>query len=129
MATTGDLDITDHGLLTHPQTSRTYAGRLDLIATRLRRLSDQRTFQIIGYLPMPGDADAVPQSLRLDPAPGLMALLHEHDIDEVVIAVDERRGILPGDHQHAVHHAAGHPHRQSRRKAPKAVDPTTTNQA
>jgi len=33
---TGVLDITDHGLLTHPQTSRTYAGRLDLIATRLR---------------------------------------------------------------------------------------------
>ena len=68
-----------------------------LIATRLRRLSDQRTFQIVGYLPMPGDADAVPQALRLDPAPGLLALLHEHDIDEVVIAVDERRGILPMD--------------------------------
>jgi large repetitive protein len=33
---TGDLDITEHGLLTHPQTSRTYAGRLDLTAARLQ---------------------------------------------------------------------------------------------
>ena len=32
---TDDLDITDHGLLTHPETSRTYAGRLDLTAARL----------------------------------------------------------------------------------------------
>jgi sugar transferase (PEP-CTERM system associated) len=68
-----------------------------LIATRLRRLSDQRTFQIVGYLPMPGDADAVPQALRLDPAPGLLGVLREHDVDEIVIAVDERRGILPMD--------------------------------
>jgi sugar transferase (PEP-CTERM system associated) len=68
-----------------------------LINTRLRRLSDQRTFQIVGYLPMPGDADAVPHELRLEPAEGLEVLAREHDIDEIVIAVDERRGILPMD--------------------------------
>ena len=71
--------------------------KASLINTRLRRLSDRRTFQIVGYLPMPGDADSVPRELRIEAGEGLLPLLREQEVDEIVIAVDERRGILPMD--------------------------------
>jgi sugar transferase (PEP-CTERM system associated) len=68
-----------------------------LINTRLRRLSDRRTFQIMGFVSMPGDADGVPHDQHLDGSHGLIPLIDEHNVDEIVIAVDERRGILPMD--------------------------------
>ena len=71
--------------------------KAELINTRLRRLSDRRTFQIMGFVPMPGDADVVEAALRLHPATGLLQHVQSLDIDEIVIAVDERRGILPMD--------------------------------
>ncbi|MCG6118431.1 MAG: TIGR03013 family PEP-CTERM/XrtA system glycosyltransferase [Aquimonas sp.] len=71
--------------------------KAELINTRLRRLSDRRTFQIVGFVPMPGDADAIEPAMRLDPEAGLLANLCDLDVDEIVIAVDERRGILPMD--------------------------------
>jgi sugar transferase (PEP-CTERM system associated) len=71
--------------------------KAELINTRLRRLSDRRTFQIMGFMPMPGDAEVVDPGERLDPAQGLLRHVQQLDIDQIVIAVDERRGILPMD--------------------------------
>jgi sugar transferase (PEP-CTERM system associated) len=68
-----------------------------LIHTRLRRLSDRRTFQVMGYLRMQGDVDAIPAPLQVEAQHGLLELVERLDIDEIVIAADERRGILPMD--------------------------------
>lgn len=71
--------------------------KAELINTRLRRLSDRRTFQVMGFVPMPGDAEVVDPRECVGLEPGLLQRLRELDIDEIVIAVDERRGILPMD--------------------------------
>lgn len=71
--------------------------KADLIHSKLRRGSDRRTFGIVGYLPVEGDADCVPDDLRLCAAEGLVALVDELGVDEIVVAPDCRRGSLPLD--------------------------------
>jgi sugar transferase (PEP-CTERM system associated) len=71
--------------------------KANLIHTRLRRLSDRRTFHIEGYVAAHGDQDAVPEEERVEAPNGLAALIRDRGIDEVVIAVDDRRGALPMD--------------------------------
>ncbi|GIX37400.1 MAG: sugar transferase [Silanimonas sp.] len=71
--------------------------KADLIHSRLRRASDRRTFGIVGYVPMPGDAPRVPVELHLDASQGLVALVDLLAVDEIVVAPDCRRGTLPLD--------------------------------
>ncbi|HVK50171.1 MAG TPA: TIGR03013 family XrtA/PEP-CTERM system glycosyltransferase [Pseudoxanthomonas sp.] len=68
----------------------------DLINTRLRRESDRRTFLIIGFVPVPGQPILVRDELLVQPDDrGLAELTERLQIDELVIAPDERRGGLP----------------------------------
>ena len=68
----------------------------DLINTRLRRESDRRSFIVLGFVPVAGQKVAVDPS-RLVPVPeeGLCALADRLNVDELVIAPDERRGGMP----------------------------------
>jgi len=68
----------------------------DLINSRLRRESDRRTFIIVGFVPVPGQPILVRDELLVQPDDrGLAELTERLQIDELVIAPDERRGGLP----------------------------------
>jgi sugar transferase (PEP-CTERM system associated) len=62
----------------------------------MRRKSDQRNFRIVGFVPVDGDKST---QTFLNPILPIVSSLNElvrrHDIDEVVVAMDERRNNLP----------------------------------
>ena len=69
--------------------------RASLLDQRLRRRSDRRGFKVVGYLPVAHDRTAVdPAQIIDDPRP-LRQFAQEESIDEIVVAVDERRKNLP----------------------------------
>ena len=67
----------------------------NLINTRMRRDSDRRSFMVLGFLPVRGQPVVVSNELLVEPGKGLLELVSELQIDEVVVAPDERRGGLP----------------------------------
>jgi sugar transferase (PEP-CTERM system associated) len=73
------------------------AGRsADLINTRLRRSADRRSFVLVGFVPIPGQATVVREDLLVRPQEqGFAETVHRLQVDEIVIAPDERRGALP----------------------------------
>lgn len=74
------------------------AGRRAQSISRLRRRSDRRGFIAFGYVPADGDdPDGVPQSARLDPGEDLLMLCRRHRVDEIVVAMDDRRRQFPMD--------------------------------
>jgi sugar transferase (PEP-CTERM system associated) len=60
----------------------------------LRRRSDRRGFVLVGYLKADGEEHAVPVK-ALDPTLGLFELCVRHDVDEIVVAMDDRRRQFP----------------------------------
>lgn len=72
------------------------AGRRAEQFLKLRRMADQRGFKLVRYLSMPGDEPAALPEKRVSELPDdLHAYAQEHRIDEIVIALDDRRGKLP----------------------------------
>ena len=73
------------------------AGRnADLINSCMRRRSDRRTFTVVGFVPVPGQPVLVREDLLIHrDEEGLHDLAERLQIDELVIAPDERRGGLP----------------------------------
>jgi len=67
----------------------------NLLVSRMRRQTDRRGFQLVGFVPMGENVEMVDAALHIDRSPGLAALVDEHDVDEIVVAVDDRRGVLP----------------------------------
>ncbi len=69
------------------------------ITRRLRRRVDRRGFRVVSYVPLPSDSDIrVDAALLADPGEGsLLDYAIAHQIDEIVVAADERRGSLPLD--------------------------------
>lgn len=69
------------------------------ISRRLRRRVDRRGFRIIGYVPLPTDAGTtMDEGLLAERGDrSLLEYAIEHNIDEIVVAADERRGSLPLD--------------------------------
>jgi sugar transferase (PEP-CTERM system associated) len=61
----------------------------------LRRRSDRRGFEIVGYARPVGEGCTVPPDRLLDASSGLMPLVIQHDVDEVVVAMDDRRRSFP----------------------------------
>ncbi len=67
------------------------------IGRRLRRKVDRRGFRIVGYVPLATDVTTAIDSAKLIEL-GDQRLLDyciEHDVDEIVVAADERRGGIP----------------------------------
>lgn len=65
------------------------------IASRMRRRSDRRAFVLVGYLQSEGTADLVSEygaNILPYPEVSLVEFCRVHDIDEIVVASDERRG-------------------------------------
>jgi sugar transferase (PEP-CTERM system associated) len=70
--------------------------RADSIA-RLRRRSDRRGFTVLGYVPADGDELSVPQDERISTNPDLSHFCASHRVDEIVVAMDDRRRQFPMD--------------------------------
>jgi len=63
---------------------------------QLRRRADQRGFLVVGYMPAPGEEVLVDEKRMLPPnVPQLRALAKEHEVDEIVVAMDDRRREFP----------------------------------
>ena len=72
------------------------AGRnADLINHRLRRSSDRHSFVLVGFVPAPDQPVVVPEQLLVHTDFGLPELTRWLQVDEIVVALDERRGGLP----------------------------------
>jgi len=69
------------------------------ITQRLRRRVDRRGFRIYGYIPMPGDKpDALPNAPLVELGnQSLLSYCQQEEMDEIVVALDERRGRVPMD--------------------------------
>ncbi len=65
------------------------------ITNKLRRRTDQRGFELVGFVKAPGDGHEVPSHRVLQPDEDLLRLALRHDIDEVVVAPDDRRQGFP----------------------------------
>jgi len=73
------------------------AGRRAGSIVRLRRRSDRRGFIIVGYVAADGDdSSAVALEDKLGGS-DLLQLCHKHQVDEIVVAMDDRRRQFPMD--------------------------------
>jgi sugar transferase (PEP-CTERM system associated) len=70
-------------------------GRQAMSISRLRRRSDQRGFVIIGYLQPDGDSLQVPVEKLIAPGGSLLDYARDQGIDEIVVAMDDRRRAFP----------------------------------
>ncbi|KFI22336.1 TIGR03013 family XrtA/PEP-CTERM system glycosyltransferase [Nitrosococcus oceani] len=61
----------------------------------LRRRSDRLGIDIVGYAPLPGEIPLIPKEQLVEVGEALQEYVMRAGIDEIVIAVDERRGRLP----------------------------------
>ena len=60
----------------------------------LRRKTDQRGFTIVGYVKLPGERDIVKKNTMMHDAT-LLELSVNNQIDEIVVAIDDRRKSFP----------------------------------
>jgi sugar transferase (PEP-CTERM system associated) len=71
--------------------------RARAIGGRLRRRTDQRGFRIVGYVRAPGDGGDMPKGPLFRANTGLLRLAMRSRIEEIVVAMDDRRGGFPTD--------------------------------
>jgi sugar transferase (PEP-CTERM system associated) len=68
-----------------------------MIEQRLRRRADRRGLQVVGYVHTRAEQDVVPAAKVLRVRTSLLDLAREHQVAEIVIAVDDRRSHFPID--------------------------------
>jgi len=71
------------------------AGKLAAHIARLRRRADRRGFHIHGFVPFPGEVTPSDVAPLVDTGVELLGYCRAHRIEEVVVALDEKRGDLP----------------------------------
>ena len=72
--------------------------RASIIERRMRRDVDRQNFSVHGYIIMNGDAEeGIKEETRIDLNGSLVNYALKHEIDEIVVASDERRNNLPVD--------------------------------
>ncbi len=67
----------------------------NLINTRLRRQSDRQSFKILGFVPAGPQPVVVDEAQLIRTDESLCAIAVRLDVDEILIAPDERRGAMP----------------------------------
>jgi sugar transferase (PEP-CTERM system associated) len=68
-----------------------------VIAARFRRRADQRAFKIVGYLPWKRENPVVSHDQILASPADLTSFVLRERVDQVVVALDDRRGGFPQD--------------------------------
>jgi len=63
--------------------------------SKLRRRSDLRDFLVVGFAPVAGEQPAVPQPRILDIRTSLLDCCRVYQVDEIVVAMDDRRQRFP----------------------------------
>ena len=71
--------------------------KANIIERRLKRKTDRRGFTIVGYVPVNGEEDVVKEELILRPDVSLVEYCRSQDVDELVIAITDRRKQFPVD--------------------------------
>ena len=71
------------------------AGRQAQSIANLKRRSDRRGFVVVGYLPANGEARSIPDRNIVDCGGDLLDYCVCHDVDEIVVAMDDRRQAFP----------------------------------
>jgi sugar transferase (PEP-CTERM system associated) len=71
------------------------AGSHAAAIARLRRRSDRRGFLVVGFVQPDGEASTVSAEQLLDGQPGLLDLCNTRGVEEVVVAMDDRRRGFP----------------------------------
>ncbi len=71
------------------------AGQRALAIASLRRRSDRRGFTVAGYVQAQDEVIAAPERLVLKVNPDLLELCQEHGVDEIVVAMEDRRRGFP----------------------------------
>jgi len=71
------------------------AGASATAVANLRRSADRRGFQLIGFVQPPDEACSVPPERLLEPQGNLRGLCERLNINEVVVAMDDRRRGFP----------------------------------
>jgi len=61
----------------------------------LRRRNDQRGFKVVGFVPSRNDERVVPEDKLVTKDASLVAIAAEFEIDEIVVAMDDRRQQYP----------------------------------
>ncbi|WP_197068515.1 TIGR03013 family XrtA/PEP-CTERM system glycosyltransferase [Photobacterium gaetbulicola] len=75
-----------------------HGNRAKLINSTMRRATDRVNFEIVGYIKFPGDKVVDEGNIKqIELSVPLEQYIIEQNIDEVVIALDERRNNLPSD--------------------------------
>lgn len=70
--------------------------RARAISERLRRKVDRRGFDIVGYVPVaPNQEILLDEHQLVRPKGSLLEYCNQHNINEIVVALDERRDALP----------------------------------
>ena len=69
--------------------------RAAMVVQRMRRRVDRRGFNVIGFVAMPGETAAVPSARLVAGGDDLPTFVQRMQINEIVIATDDRRGMLP----------------------------------
>ena len=74
------------------------AGRRAGSIAQLRRRADRRGFVVVGYVPADGDEpQGLPDAVKLPTDSELRRLCDVHRVDEIVVAMDDRRRQFPMD--------------------------------
>lgn len=72
--------------------------RASIIEKRMRRAADRRGIEVTGFVKLPGDKEGHVTKetvLEFDDPKDLEEFVYSHDISEVIVASDERRGTIP----------------------------------
>ena len=70
-------------------------GQRTTAMARLRRRSDRRGFEIVGFVQPEGEDACVPAERVLGPETDLLELSERHDVHEIVMAMEDRRRGFP----------------------------------
>ncbi|MFV0276887.1 MAG: TIGR03013 family XrtA/PEP-CTERM system glycosyltransferase [Parahaliea sp.] len=71
--------------------------RARIAVNALRRKSDRRSFKFVGFVPMNDEIPRVEEQPILELDCSLTEFALRHDIDEIVVTMDDRRGAFPAD--------------------------------
>jgi sugar transferase (PEP-CTERM system associated) len=71
------------------------AGRRAASLLKLRRRSDQRGFRLLGFIATEGDEVSSPTDRLVTRPPDLYTWADQHEVDEIVVAMDDRRRGFP----------------------------------
>jgi len=71
------------------------AGERTLPISALRRRADRRGFKIVGQVPAPGDLSVNECENLIESEASLLTIARQQKADEIVVAMDDRRGNLP----------------------------------